>query len=68
MSDISLISEVDILRQEVEELAKTPITWRHVDDLGAAMSATISNGKPIIRYKHFSQAGAAEELLHLRLG
>lgn len=55
------------LQVEVECLAKFPVRWESSSCIGAAMSSCIENGVPVVRYRDFSEASAAEELMHLRL-
>ena len=63
-----LRADVQELLIEVERLAGAAVSWEEAPDLGAQMSSEFDDsGCPAIAYRDFSQRGAAEELLHLRL-
>lgn len=53
--------------QEVERLSRLAVRWEVSPDNAGAMSSTVEDGVPVIRYREFSEGGAAEELMHLRL-
>ena len=55
------------LAQEVGHLARVSIHWKESPDIAGAMSSAIEDGVPVICYRAFSEGGAAEELMHLRL-
>ena len=61
--------DIDAIREEVEQLAGKTILWEADADLEARMRATLEadTGQLRITYREFSQDGALEELLHLRL-
>lgn len=52
---------------EVEALAKAQVSWECLPEIGGLMSSAIQDGIPTIRYREWSEAGIAEELMHLRL-
>ena len=62
-----LPSHLEDLQAEVEGLAGAPVRWEFSQDLSGAMCAAIEDG-PVIRFREFSEGGAAEELMHLKLG
>lgn len=64
----ALDPEVDAIRAEVEQLTGEAIEWRTDPDPKSRMRSTLRNGLyPQIWYRDFSQEGALEELLHIRL-
>ena len=52
---------------EVEALAKASVSWECLPEIDGLMSSAIQDGVPTIRYREWSEAGIAEELMHLRL-
>ena len=68
MEQPTLPPHVRALQSEVEDLAHSPVRWESSSKLGGAMRLNIESGTPVIRYREFTVAGAAEELMHLKLG
>lgn len=62
-----LPSQLQALVVELETLAQTPICWECLPEVGGVMCSLIKDGVPVIRYREWSEAGVAEELMHLRL-
>ena len=59
--------QLQALLVEVETLAQASLCWDGSSEIGGAMCSLIENGVPTIRYRELSEAGVAEELMHLRL-
>lgn len=52
---------------EVDSLAESPVCFEYTPQLEGLMSACIQNDIPKINYRDWSEAGLAEELMHLKL-
>ncbi len=61
--------EVLALQREVEKAVGVDVFWQEDDNLDGSMSVQWVNREPVIRFRPsgFSHAGAAEELLHMKL-
>ncbi|MCK4911393.1 MAG: hypothetical protein KAR83_07110 [Thermodesulfovibrionales bacterium] len=55
------------LQNKIESMSGTPIIWNKSNSLEGMMSSNLDNNNPIIHYQEFTEAGAAEEMLHLEL-
>jgi hypothetical protein len=59
--------QLDEWRTEIESRAGYPIDWQPAPCLDGAMDSGWTERRPVIRYRDYSEAGVAEELLHLLL-
>lgn len=55
------------LQSEIENMVGRSIVWKESTGIGGEMCAEIQNGDPVICYRQFTEAGTAEELMHLKL-
>jgi len=55
------------LEGEIGGLFGREVTWEQDLSIGGAMTCLVERGAPRVRYREFTEADAAHELLHLRL-
>jgi hypothetical protein len=67
MTRPSLPRLIEDLETEIMGLFGHDVLWEHDPSLGGAMSSSVVDLTPCVRYRDFTEAGAAHELLHLRL-
>jgi hypothetical protein len=63
----ALPSRLEDLEREVNGLFGQHVTWKQDLSIGGAMICSVERGAPRIKYREFTEEGAAHELLHLRL-
>lgn len=63
----TLPPHIQTIQDEVEKLAHSSIRWELDPNLDGAMLSNIENSVLVIRYRDFTDAGAAEELMHFKL-
>lgn len=64
---VNLPPEVAAIEKQIEQRTGLAVFWRSRMRLDGAMCARWICGRPVVLYKEYSNEGAAEELLHLRL-
>ena len=55
------------LQADIENIVGRSIVWKKTTGIDGEMCAEIQNDSPVICYRQFTEAGAAEELMHLKL-
>jgi len=63
-----LPDKLRILVNEIEAKAGCAICWEQDENLEGECWSNVEKGQPIIKYRKFTEHGAAHELLHLKLG
>ncbi len=67
MCRIQLPDRLKTLCAEVKQLSGREVIWKEDADVAGLMGSAIDHdGNPTISYQNFSEAGAAEELMHLK--